>query len=74
MNKKELSYKLNMIFDELLTIHEKIVELDMEKQRLKAKEIIEDGERQLQDLDYRSSRKWDDRAKRVKEFNYKFEE
>ena len=73
MNKEELKYKLNMIFEELLTIHEKIEELDMEKQRLKAKEIIEDEERHLQELDYRRSRKWEDREKRVKEFNQRFE-
>ncbi len=73
MNKEELNYKLNMIFEELLTIHEKIEELDMEKQRLKAKERIEDGERNLQELDYRISRKWEDREKRVKEFNTRFD-
>lgn len=72
MNKEELCHKLNMIFEELLTIHEKIEELDMEKQRLKAKERIEDGERHLKELDYRISRKWDDREKRVNEFNQRF--
>ena len=38
MNKEELNNKLNMIFEELLEIHEKLMEQDMEKQRLKAKD------------------------------------
>lgn len=73
MNKEELNNKLNMIFEELLEIHEKLIEQDMEKQRYKAKVKIEDAERHLKELDYRENRKWEDRHKITERFNERFE-
>lgn len=74
MNKEELNYKLNMIFNELIDIRGMLEEQQRDKRKIKAKEQIEYGNRELEEIRYMSSQWYDSKQNRIREFNYKLGE
>ena len=74
MNKEQLDYKLNMIFNELIDIRGMLEEQQRDKRKIKAKEQIEYGNRELEEIRYISSQWYDAKQNRIREFNYKLGE
>ena len=76
MNKNEiiLSHKLGMIYDELLDIRWKLEKLELDKRKKKAEESKRFSERELEEVHYQENDFWNFKEKRIKEFNYRFDE
>lgn len=74
MNKDELNYKLNMIFEELMIIKGMLEEQKRDETKEKAKEQLEYYKRLLHETEYQEHEWYNIRDKRIQEFNYKFEE
>lgn len=74
MNKEQLDYKLNMIFNELIDIKEMLEEQQRDKRTIKAKELVESGNRELESIRYMSSQRYDIRQNKIREFNCKLGE
>ena len=72
MNKEELNYKLNMIYEELMTIKEKLEKQERDKRKEKAMEQIEFAKREIKESEYLDNDWYNIREKRIQEFNYKF--
>ena len=69
MNKEELNYKLNMIFEEIMNIKGKLEEQERKQRKEKAEEKLEYSRRELHELEYMSNEWWNIRDKRIDEFN-----
>lgn len=74
MKKEELDYKLNMIFGELISIKEMLENQEKDKRKVKAQEQIEYGNREIEEIRYMDTQKWDIRQNKIREFNTRFEE
>lgn len=74
MNKEQLDYKLNMIFNELIDIRAMLEEQQRDKRKIKAEEQIEYGNRELEEIRYTSSQWYDIKQNMIREFNCKIGE
>ena len=67
--RRRIERKLSAIFREILNLESKINTIESKKELLKAKSIIEDSEREIQELKFRSLAENNYIDNRMKEFN-----
>lgn len=67
--RRRIERKLSAIFREILNLESKINAIESKKELLKAKSIIEDSEREIQELKFRSLAENNYIDNRMKEFN-----
>lgn len=67
--RRRIERKLSAIFREILNLESKINAIESKKELLKAKSIIEDSEREIQELKFRSLTENDYIDNRMKDFN-----
>ena len=61
-----------MIYEELMTIKEKLEKQERDKRKEKAMEQIEFAKREIKESEYLDNDWYNIREKRIQEFNYKF--
>ena len=74
MDREELNYKLNKIYDELISIKLKIDRIEDYKHREEAEKKKNEAECQIREIDYMDNNRWRYEEEMKREFNPRWAE
>ena len=74
MNKEELYFKLNNIYEEIIDIKCKLERQELEKRKKEAEESKKLAEGELREVEYQLNDIWSYKEKKYEAFNRRFED